>query len=286
MFYENKEGYNFTTLDNLYKQSVSAKYNTGDFFSVVAGALPDVVEEYSRPIRHQIASSNNMLDGINRGLLGSTFISYNIYNKKYTTSQFKYFDNFRDFGRIGGNPIYNTNEIDDFKNTVGDFPNSKRHLHSTSKEGENDAQFYSVDPNAVIGSKNVKSLYSPNKVEDSLLPRQSKFVELKTGVMMMIEVHGQTNLSVGKTIFFDFHVAGESHGDNKDPYYTGKYLITDLSHNFSFTPKKEHTTAMTIVKDGYGTELEQNTNAREPGKRSKGMIIKPDFFVAQANTDV
>ena len=77
-----------------------------------------------------------MLDSVDQGLLSSTFISYNIYSKSYSVTRFNYFDNFRDFNRISDNPIYNSNEIDEFRNTVADFPNSKRHLHPTSKDNE------------------------------------------------------------------------------------------------------------------------------------------------------
>ena len=273
MFYENKDGFHFRSLDSLFSQPIVAQYNTGDFFHQENSGtvVRNVVEEYSRPIKHEIASTNDMLEGINRGLLGSTFISYNIYSKSYSVSRFNYFQNFNDFNRISDNPIYNSNEIDEFNNTVADFPNSRRHLHSTSKDNEKDAQFYSIDP---TDGQNIKSLYSPNRVENSLLARQSKFVELKKGVMMMLEVHGQSNIAAGQTIDFDFHVAGESHGGDKDPYYTGKYLITQLSHNFVFTPQREHTIAMTIAKDGYEQELEQNTAAREPRRRSKGVVSK------------
>ena len=79
---------------------------------------------------------------------------------------------------MGFKPIYNSNEIDEFRNTVADFPNSKRHLHPTSKDNERDAQYYSIDNSSSSGG-NIKSLYSPNRVENSLLARQSKFVELK-----------------------------------------------------------------------------------------------------------
>ena len=37
-------------------------------------------------------------------------------------------------------------------------------------------------------------------------------------------------------------------------------------------PQKYHTIAMTIVKDGYSQELEQNTGAAEPKRRSKGTV--------------
>ena len=96
MFYENKDGFHFRSLDSLFSQPIVAQYNTGDFFHQENSGtvVRNVVEEYSRPIKHEIASTNDMLEGINRGLLGSTFISYNIYNKSYSVSRFNYFQNF------------------------------------------------------------------------------------------------------------------------------------------------------------------------------------------------
>jgi hypothetical protein len=82
-----------------------------------------------------------------------------------------------------------------------------------------------------------------------------------------------TNMAIGQTIDFEMLVVGETHGKSKaDPYYSGKYLITQLKHQFDEVPQKYHTIAMTIVKDGYSQELEQNTGAAEPKKRSKGAI--------------
>ena len=76
-------------------------------------------------------------------------------------------------------------------------------------------------------------------------------------------VHGMTNITVGQTINFEMLVVGKSHGKPKaDPYYTGKYLITKLRHEFNIT-EKHHTIAMTIVKDGYGEKLEQKFDAKE-----------------------
>ena len=223
-----------------------------------------MLEEYSRPINHQIVQANDMLSNVRGGLLGSQLITYDIYKKNYNIKSFRYFKNFKDHSRIGDNPIYSTNIIDEFGNTVDNFTNANIHLHPTSKVGENDAQHYTDVTTAP---------YSPNKIENSLLHRQAKFLELRKGISLVVEVHGMTNMAVGQTINFEMLVVGETHGKSKaDPYYSGKYLITQLRHDFNETPQKNHTIAMTIVKDGYSEELEQNTDAKEPKKRSKGTV--------------
>ena len=277
LFYENKEGFNFRSLDSLYAQPITAEYNTGEFYHQENSGtvVKNVLDEYSRPISHEMVAVNDTASNVRGGLLASDLITYDIYGKRYERKKFRYFNNFNDYGRLGNSPIYNTNFIDEFDNTVDNFTNANIHLHSTSKEGENDAQFYSVDPNVVVGSKNVKSLYSPNGIENTLLPRQSKFVELNKGVSLNVKVHGSTNISVGQIIQFNKQTVGNANESGDfDPYYTGRYIISNLRHVFELTPKKEHSIVMSLVKDGYEQELEQNTAAREPKNRFKGVVSK------------
>ena len=108
-----------------------------------------------------------------------------------------------------------------------------------------------------------------------MLHRQAKLLELRKGVSLVLQVHGMTNIAIGQTIQFNMLVAGQSHGKGDlDPYYTGKYLITQLKHQFIEFPQRNHIISMTIVKDGYNEELEQNTGAEEQKRRSKGTVFK------------
>ena len=273
LFYENKEGFNFRSLDSLYAQPITAEYNTGDFYHQESSGtvVKNVLEEYSRPISHEMVAVNDTVSNVRGGLLASDLITYDIYSKKYERKNFRYFNNFNDYGRLGNSPIYNTNFIDEFDNTVDNFTNANIHLHPTSKNNGSDAQHYVLDPTA----KNIKSLYSPNGIENTLLPRQSKFVELNKGVSLNVKVHGSTNISVGQIIQFNKQTVGNANESGDfDPYYTGRYIISNLRHIFDLAPKKEHSIVMSLVKDGYEQELEQNTAAREPKKRSKGVVSK------------
>ena len=273
LFYENKEGFNFRSLDSLYAQPITAEYNTGEFYHQESSGtvVKNVLEEYSRPISHEMVAVNDTVKNVRGGLLASDLITYDIYSKKYERKNFRYFNNFNDYGRLGNSPIYNTNFIDEFDNTVDNFTNANIHLHPTSKNNGSDAQHYVLDPTA----KNIKSLYSPNGIENTLLPRQSKFVELNKGVSLNVKVHGSTNISVGQIIQFNKQTVGNANESGDfDPYYTGRYIISNLRHIFELAPKKEHSIVMSLVKDGYEQELEQNTAAREPKRRSKGVVSK------------
>ena len=273
LFFENKEGFNFRSLDSLYAQPITPEYNTGVFYHQESSGtvVKNVLEEYSRTISHEMVAVNDTVSNVRGGLLASDLITYDIYSKKYERKNFRYFNNFNDYGRLGNSPIYNTNFIDEFDNTVDNFTNANIHLHPTSKNNGSDAQHYVLDPTA----KNIKSLYSPNGIENTLLPRQSKFVELNKGVSLNVKVHGSTNISVGQIIQFNKQTVGTANESGDfDPYYTGRYIISNLRHIFDLAPKKEHSIVMSLVKDGYEQELEQNTAAREPKKRSRGVVSK------------
>ena len=289
LFYENKDGIHFRSLDSLYKQPVIAEYSTGHFSHQNSSetVIRNPLEEYSRPITHQIVQANDMVANVRGGLLGSNLITHDIYKKSYSKKTFRYFKNFPNHSRLSDNPIYNKNVIDEFGNTVDNFTDANIHLHPTSKVEENDAQYYTT----AVGNEGDKykwltgggrtgqqgqqitSPYSPNRIENSLLHRQAKFMELKKGVMLKVEVHGITNIAVGQTINFEMLTEGQTHGkEREDRYYSGKYLITQLKHEFNEVPQRKHNIIMTIAKDGYTKQLEQNTNAAEPKKRSKGTV--------------
>ena len=284
MFYENKDGFHFRSLDSLYSQPISAEYNTGEFFHQdrPGTTVPNVLDEYSRLINHQIVQSNDMVSNVRGGLLASNLITHNIYSKSYDKRTFRYFDPNHNFSRLSDNPIYNTNAIDEFGNLVDNFTDANIHLHPTSKVGESDAQHYTMVCEDVIPEGGVvetyqcrpSAPYSPNKIENSLLHRQAKFMELKRGVMLKVQAHGMTNMTVGQTIEIKMALYGAVHGHkySQDPHYSGKYLITHLVHDFNEVPTKKHVITMTIVKDGYGKKLEQNTDAKEPKKRSRGTV--------------
>ena len=59
-----------------------------------------------------VSSTNDTLLSSRGGMLSSKLIKYNIFHKNYTEHTYNYFDNFKEFGRIDENPIYNKTTID------------------------------------------------------------------------------------------------------------------------------------------------------------------------------
>ena len=114
----------------MFAEDTVGDYALGDF-GQNQGKKPDVKKELGRILNFEIAANNDMLTNIVSGMLGSSIIEYNIYNKSFNKSTYSYIDDFNKFQRIHykndfyDNPIYSESPIDDKNNTVGSFTDAR-----------------------------------------------------------------------------------------------------------------------------------------------------------------
>tara|TARA_B100002019_G_scaffold2134_1_gene1699 strand:- start:103 stop:1479 length:1377 start_codon:yes stop_codon:yes gene_type:complete len=261
-FYENVRGFNFRVLDSLYDQQPMGEFVAAENIVFERQSL-DIEKDYRRVMNHSIVSSNDTLFTTRGGMLGSKLIKYNIFHKNYTENTFNYFDNFKDFGRIDENPIYNKVSIDEQDNTVGDFSDARIHLHPTSNNGTNDAQFY----------EDSSYSYSDNHAEDWILSRRSKMIEMSSGgLQVQLKVHGYCNIAVGEKILLSLPISGIDHKQIKDDeFYKGEFLVTQLRHTFS-QDERRHTMYMNVMKDSIPVEFKNVAVSSEP-VNAKSQVI-------------
>ena len=136
LFFENIHGYHFRSLQSLYEDGVQGEFHVGDKgfdepYTYGSSDAGKIVQSYKRIINFSVPNKNNSLFDIRGGMLGSTLLMHDIFNKKYTKSTFGYFENFDEYPRVESAPKYNNVLIDD-ENTVGNFTDARIHLHPTS----------------------------------------------------------------------------------------------------------------------------------------------------------
>ena len=259
-FFENLKGIHFKSFDRILSEDSIGEFNVGNLASLENKSV-NPEKDFSRAIEFQVNSNNDMLLNIQGGMLGSSTIKYNIYNKSYEKLQYNYFIDFEKFGRIDENPLYNNNEIDEFGNNIGSFGDARIHLHPTSGSGDLDTSHT---------NETSSYSYAPNKLNESILFRRAKIMELNNAVSITMKINGNTTIAAGQTINLTVPVSGRIHEKENDEYYSGRYLITKLRHSFSQTDKK-HEILLTASKDSFGKELPLGTKAIEP-KGSAGQI--------------
>ena len=257
-FFETTRGIHFKSLDSMYSAGTVGNYNTGDLESFRSGEKKANEEgEYARVLEFQVNSNSDMLLNVRGGLLGSNTITYNMYNKSFREESFGYFDDFDIFPRIDENPIYNNTKIDQDDNTIGDFTEARRHLHSVYSDGGLFGQDTQYD--------NEDNLYPYRKsgVTDAIPFKDSKNLELKFGVNISMKITGSTTIAVGDMIELQIPVTGRIHEKEDNEYMSGKYLITELRHMFS-TVDKKHEIALVASKDSLPKEYPKFSDSREP----------------------
>ena len=267
LFYENIFGIHFRSIESLYRQASIGSYHAGDLgFHITEGGK--IEEEYARVLDYSIDSNNDTLANVVGGMLASKIITHDITQKRYDINRHDYFQDFYKYKRVNynstikDNPIYSEVPLDTFGNNLGNFDESRIHLHPTSTINDKDASHYTSDS---------ELLYESNAIPETLLSRQAKFMELNAGTSINMQIKGNTTIACGDIVEFDMPIVGKSHGKgDSDIYYSGRYLISKLRHMFQ-PSANNHEIALTLVKDSFSRELPINKKATEP-KGDKGML--------------
>ena len=264
-FFENTKGFQFRVLDSLYKEPFQGEFVASEAMKIDGeNKRGNLENDYRRILNFSISHSNDTLLASRMGMLSSNLIKYNIFHKNYTQHTYNYFNNFKDFGRIDENPIYNQTTIDVKGNTLGDFSNAKIQVHPSSNNDTHDTMYYNTD----TGYN-----FSDNNAENWLSTRRSKMIELKNGgLSIQLKTRGYCKLSAGDKIHLTLPITGKDQGKSKiDTFYEGEFLVTKLRHNFDQSERK-HTMLMSVVKDAVPTDYQNVAKSIEP-KGSKGQTF-------------
>ena len=242
LFFENKNGLNFVSLEDLFFTPVSAKLHSGDKesdLSIEATSLEDddisVAQGNKRILSHSFGNTNDLTVNIKNGMLGSNLITHDIYNKNYRTYNYDYFRDFKKHLRVEEDPkpIYNKQIIS--KYDFVSFANSSIKLHPTcglvnDKQHYGDGDLRAVIPQAWI------------------LERQAKICELNNGGVINISMNGNTLMTVGDVVHLNIPITGEDHDGDEIESTSGRYLVSKLRHSIA-PQQKQHEIHAQLVRD-------------------------------------
>ena len=246
VFFENKNGIHFKTLQSIYEQDISAEYHSGDKGTDEEYTdEPDsgkIAQSLKRMLTYSLNSRQDILINSTSGVFGGRVIEHNIYGKKYNVKTFNRFsEDANTNSRIDDNISYSANVFGKMDEALNDeITNSKIHFIPSSRDkDDNDANF------ELSGT--------PTRLYETLLDRQSRFVELFDGISITMTVHGVTNVTVGDMVRISVPAVG---GEGiEDEIYSGLYMIRRLRHTFD-QGTRTHAMSMEVVKDGLPKQME------------------------------
>jgi len=273
LFYETTKGFYCTTITNLFQQPSVTDLNA-DEVNLLDGdgqaKHVNTLKEFERVIEMSLKPNIDSLLNTAIGVLASKSTRVNLFNKSVETSNYKYFDEFNRFDRSEGkekdNPIYNDDIIDNNGNTIGDFVDAKTHLQTVIENDGKDTSHYNT--NTATYS------FSPTELgTNTFLTRSAKRKELDNMVEVRAHVNGHVGLEIGQTCT----IRKPMKDDSGKSVYQGKYLITQLRHNFNVGDMK-HEITMSMVKDSTPNVVEKRgpINFDEYANERSGGIVYVD----------
>lgn len=225
LFFENKDGFHFETLDKLYSEPkiqdfTHDKYTRDEIPG--GGSAMNIIEDYKRVLDLTIPMSFDYIDQIKSGALGSTATTFNVTEKTYTEKTFNMFSVFQKQNHLNANPIHSGSVI--LKNNSALF-HRNRQLANFSGTGFN-SNFITLQERASI-------------------------LKIANAHCVELTVPGRTDYTVGKKVELNLNKMQPIHDDDEiqdvvDRMYSGNYLISAINHSVT---RERHECHMELIKD-------------------------------------
>ena len=294
MFYENNRGFHFRCLESLYRESGDNTRNRPfvAFIDLLSAfnpnfGTPDVESEspITKPYSFSFNDSYNTLKNTRRGMFGSVTYAHDLIDKKFIKSRTSYTNYYEQALHIdaptGAGTVYQgimppgPAEFDD-DYTVDDksYGSTNKHqinrLHASklTKASSADNRKYMDDYFArvfVVPATKANHVFNSEgtELDPRMTAKQNLSEATRDYFSMDIDVPGNFTYNVGDLVWCEVpsYNAADMTTDNKvmredviDPFLTGRYLIKSLHHQIDMIDQK-HTTAMTVVRNVFATDL-------------------------------
>ena len=243
LFYETTKGFHYVTFDGLSSMSPKMYYREHTPMVNETGAF-DVQTTMESILRYQLISSKDTIKNIYSGMLSSKLIAHDVYNKKINTHKFDYLSNFKNDTYPDGNesfPIVSLSKDPETNLMLTEHEDTRMFVSSTSGG-------YAFS-DKIEGGDDIYPYQSDN-LEKTLQRKTSRLLQMTGGVVLNVEINGNTSMQVGDKIHLTIESNSTLTGDAKDTNLdlTGNYIITRLKHKFVRTGILKHTIVMQVTK--------------------------------------
>jgi hypothetical protein len=266
-FYETTRGFHFRSYDSMMKDvengspletEITYELATSDVPNPSNPNNPDMSALF-RVYSHEFSNKTDSLEESTDGVFSNTVLAHDTYNKTITKTEFNYAADYYKFPHLE-----NQNVDDEFAVKYSALPLSAA---DPSEKAMNKYGRYSLYSDFTEGktmvasnTSNIHNNVMANGYETNrILPYRNHLKRVLDVIKLEMTVPGNTTLNVGQVINVkvpSYAAAVYEHADKRyNIYLSGRYLITDLRHNFDLDQGK-HRTIMTVAKETLASPLE------------------------------
>lgn len=247
VFFENRDGFNFLSLQKMYSLKPYGKYqyisrNAGNFNGTTElGRSMTGIKSYS------FLDTYDTLYGVNMGAFSNKLLSVDPLARKYRQTEFNYDTNFTKNKHLNSNHLINISK-NRFGKTLSESTDSVLKVMVTNKDHKKLS--YVNENTQRIGSV-------ANDIDaETFVPNRTAQLALSQYSRIKLTVSGDPNLTIGQTIEVTLpSMKGVEALDTTsvDSYHTGKYLITAVRHIIDTNMRYE--TVLEIAKESLSSKL-------------------------------
>ena len=231
LFFENRLGLNFVSLDYLYKGDLVQEFVYDNYmrdFTSDGRSTRNVEKEYQRIIEISIPEVYDYMNRVRSGMYANKMTNYDLVTKKYIV---KTFDMLEDFS--------NNTHLNEFASA------SKKVIRRFNSLGFIYPKYHANFNNFgdVTNSKTIQK-------------RMSQLQQAEA-TKIQIVVPGRTDYTVGKKVrvkLNKFNPIGSDDTDITDNMFSGNYIISGVNH---FIDREKHQCHMELMKDSFIVDLDK-----------------------------
>lgn len=249
LFFENRDGFHFKSLLNLFQQQPLRKYQYDEknLKSDKNDMVSDINKEFVNVISFELMNSFDSLTAVRTGALSNKTHTVDPLRLKFGETNFNYKEYVKNSASldVGQVPYSAANR---FGQKIDETPGVVKFCITSTGQSENK---YFKDKEITINE---------NRAEETVALRTAQLALLFTNRMKIL-VPGDVELAVGKVVEFNLpEIVSNSSTRQKssDKFYSGKYLITAVRHLIN--QENHFLTCLELCKDSFPTEFDSFNN--------------------------
>lgn len=231
LFFENRFGFNFVSLELLYKQNVSQEFVYDGYmrdFTADGRTVRNVEKEYQRIVEISIPVVYDYIDRIKSGMFASKMITYDLTTKKYVVKNFDMLDDFPTEEHLNKYPVASKKNVRRSNAMIFPYP---KYFGNFNNFGD------------VTNSKTIQ--------------KRNSLIQQAQATKIEIVVPGRTDYTVGKKIHLNLNkfnpIQGtDTNNDITDNMFSGNYIISAINH---FIDREKHQCHIELIKDSFIVDL-------------------------------
>ena len=226
-FFENRNGFNYVSLDYLNAEDVYQYFTLGsstDMVDSMGGSSRNIARDYSKILELTVPTGFDYIDRIRTGTYASKLIIHDMTTKRYKTVTYDYLQKFNEGSET---------RLNKFPITT---PNIIARVYSTI--------FVNEVANSVFS--NYGDVSNVRVVQD----RTSRIKQAES-FKLQIKVNGRTDYTVGQKVYLNINTIHpisekDTPTETMDKMYSGNYLISAIRHVID---RQRHECFMELIKD-------------------------------------